>query len=114
VLWYVIDGSATGLMLSMIASTCGAAALVGCGPEIVSWTGETVFGNATTYGGGSGSGSVGGLDAAFSSAGSTKPLQWPWGYEGFAVWMWVASALFYGVVCFGNIGRMLSGTRSWR
>ncbi|KAI9370776.1 insulin-induced protein-domain-containing protein [Aspergillus egyptiacus] len=91
VLWYLIDRSKTGFILSTILGIGGMSLLLGLKPDLIPATDpssqETAFLNGT------------GLEATLTG-GITQ--------ESIAVRTWVASVLFCACVCFGNIGRQLA------
>ncbi|PGG96569.1 hypothetical protein GX51_07765 [Blastomyces parvus] len=86
-LWYLIDRSKPGFMLSTAVGLLGMVTLLGVNPDVVP---------APTA-------NVGGAADIASSGGILLPSQ-----ESIAVGTWIASVLFCSCVCFGNIGRRLA------
>ncbi|OAX77075.1 hypothetical protein ACJ72_08630, partial [Emergomyces africanus] len=80
-LWYLIDRSKPGFMLSTAVGLLGMVTLLGINPEVVPAPNV---------------GSVNSGSGIFASQ------------EGIAVGTWIASVLFCSCVCFGNIGRRLA------
>lgn len=91
VLWYLIDRTSTGFLLSAAVGIAGMSAVLGLKPEMIpASTGPSVgtaFLNGT------------GWENAMG-AGITQ--------ESIAVRTWVASVIFCACMCFGNIGRQLA------
>jgi Insulin-induced protein (INSIG) len=91
VLWYLVDRSKSGFILSTVVGIAGTFALLGINPNILPSPAilpHTVrFANI--------SGHEMGLDGLISE-------------ESIGVWTWIASVLFCSCVCFGNIGRRLA------
>lgn len=111
-LWYLIDRSKTGFLLSAAVGLAGSIVSLGLNPEIMpaptgfaGYLDDRNSYNAT--GGGS-------HDAASSSSSSAETLM----LGGLATQrtietgIWVISVLFCSCVCFGNIGRRLALNRS--
>jgi hypothetical protein len=92
VLWYLIDRSKTGFILSTILGVGGMGLLLGLKPDLVPSSTEPAA-HATPLLNGTG-------PASTLVAGITT--------ESVAVRTWVASVLFCACVCFGNIGRQLA------
>lgn len=97
VLWYLIDRSKPGFMLSTVVGLAGMLVLLGINPEMVP---PPATASAPSS-----------MAAANSSSGDTVG----WGaldggisHEKIAVGTWIASVLFCSCVCFGNIGRRLA------
>ncbi|KAI9865998.1 MAG: hypothetical protein M1813_001965 [Trichoglossum hirsutum] len=91
VLWYLIDRSIAGFLLSSVIGITGTALLLGTNPKIVP------------------------APAAGSSNASMGVGNSPWpvnagliSAESIGVATWIASVLFCSCVCFGNIGRRLA------
>ncbi|KAJ5907431.1 Insulin-induced protein family [Penicillium taxi] len=96
VLWYLIDRTQTGFILSVTVCLTGMSVILGLKPELIpASTGPSVgsaFLNGTGW-------------ENTLGAGITQ--------ESIAVRTWVASVIFCACVCFGNIGRQLAiGARS--
>lgn len=91
VLWYIVDRSKTGFLLSMLIALGGTAITFGINPAIVPSP-----------------------PAPSSQAGLGNVSYDSWMYDGFmsnesiGVGTWIASVLFCSSVCFGNIGRRLA------
>ncbi|KAJ5176198.1 uncharacterized protein N7482_002075 [Penicillium canariense] len=91
VLWYLIDRTSAGFLLSTAVSLTGMSVVLGLKPELIPVsTGPTV---GTTLLNGTGWENA--LGAGISQ-------------ESIAVRTWVASVIFCACVCFGNIGRQLA------
>jgi len=93
VLWYIIDRSKPGFLLSTIIGITGTAVLAASNSELVPQPATSPAANITPeahVGGGRGEGGI-----------------WVRS-ESVAVWTWIASVLFCSCVCFGNVGRMLA------
>ncbi|OJD22149.1 hypothetical protein ACJ73_06507 [Blastomyces percursus] len=86
-LWYLIDRSKPGFMLSTAVGLLGMVTLLGVNPDVVP---------APTA-------KVGEANAIAGSGGMFLASQ-----ESIAVGTWIASMLFCSCVCFGNIGRRLA------
>ena len=99
-LWYLIDRSKPGFLLSAAVGLGGAVVLMGCGEGVLPAPGvaavlNTGFGGNGTVGvgvGGNGGGALGGLASQ----------------ETIETGVWMLSVLFCSCVCFGNIGRRLA------
>ncbi|KAL2833453.1 insulin-induced protein-domain-containing protein [Aspergillus cavernicola] len=91
VLWYLIDRSKTGFILSTIVGIGGMGLLLGLKPDLIPSTEPSVSAIPSLNGTG---------PEATLAAGLTQ--------ESVAVRTWVASVLFCACVCFGNIGRQLA------
>ena len=91
VLWYLVDRSKPGFLLSMLVGLAGTAIALGVNPEIVpSPAAPSPRAGATNV-----SYVSGGYDGLISN-------------ESIGVGIWIASVLFCSSVCFGNIGRRLA------
>lgn len=92
VLWYLIDRTTTGFVLSTTVGLAGMGVVLGLKPELVpASTGpfRTSILNGT------------GLEHVLGpDFGCTQ--------ESFAVGTWIASVIFCACVCFGNVGRQLA------
>ena len=94
-LWYLVDRSKPGFLLSMLVGLAGTAIALGVNPEIVPSPA-----------------------APSPNAGATN-ISYDRGVyhglisnESIGVGIWIASVLFCSCVCFGNIGRRLAGARA--
>ncbi|KAJ5105500.1 hypothetical protein NUU61_002847 [Penicillium alfredii] len=91
VLWYLIDRTTTGFLLSTTIGLTGMGVVLGLKPELVpASTGSSV--GATLLNG-----------TGWENALGTGITQ-----ESMAVRTWIASVIFCACVCFGNIGRQLA------
>lgn len=115
VLWYLIDRSKPGFLLSAAVGLAGSAVLMGLNPDampapasvlgLASAAGSTVFHGANGTGT---AGHGGGVDVAATAAAAAGGL---WGLasqETVESGIWMLSVLFCSCVCFGNIGRRLA------
>lgn len=99
-IWYLLDRSAPGFILSTTVALSGTALLLGINPDLVPSPAPLTLlhqdANAT-------------LAAAVAKAatGHTELVAGLWTYESVAVATWIASVLFVSSVFFGNIGRRL-------
>ncbi|KAJ5542484.1 hypothetical protein N7535_004905 [Penicillium sp. DV-2018c] len=91
VLWYLIDRTTTGFVLSTVVGLGGMGVVLGLKPELVPASTGPTFGSSFLNGTG--------LENALG-AGITQ--------ESIAVRTWVASVIFCACVCFGNVGRQLA------
>jgi hypothetical protein len=92
VLWYLVDRSKTGFLLSTVVGVGGTLALLGINPDIVpSPAAASPRAHLT------------GNDSVLDIASSRFPTN-----ESIGMWTWIASVLFCSCVCFGNIGRRLA------
>ncbi|KAI9871101.1 MAG: hypothetical protein M1830_003310, partial [Pleopsidium flavum] len=97
VLWYLIDRSKPGFLLSTVVGLTGTAVLLGVNPEIVPPP-ATPSPRASTA---TATHDILGVDGMITN-------------ETIGVGTWIASVLFCSCVCFGNIGRRLAMGRSKR
>lgn len=97
VLWYLVDRSKPGFLLSMLVGLAGTAIAFGVNPEIV----PSPAAPSPRAGAMNISHNSGVYDGFISN-------------ESIGVGIWIASVLFCSCVCFGNIGRRLAGTPSRR
>lgn len=100
-LWYLIDRSKPGFLLSSAVGLTGSAILMGLNPEMMPRPATATTGLSGSYPPGanassSGQDSVGGLARQ----------------ETIETGIWIISVLFCSCVCFGNIGRRLALNRS--
>ncbi|KAK2753567.1 hypothetical protein FQN54_007344 [Arachnomyces sp. PD_36] len=99
VLWYLIDRSKPGFVLSAIVGVSGMLVLLGINPEMVPPPATSHQGSMV--GNGTGEAGVGGGEEGGVMMGGIS-------HETIAVGTWIASVLFCSCVCFGNIGRRLA------
>ncbi len=97
VLWYLVDRSKPGFLLSMFVGLSGTAIAFGVNPEIVPSP-------ATP------SPRAGAINMSHDSGGHVGFIS----NESIGVGIWIASVLFCSSVFFGNIGRRLAGAPSRR
>lgn len=99
-IWFIIDRSPPGFILSTLVSIGGTAMLLGINPALLPSPSPRRLvhphaGNGTAY------------------VGSSEELVLGlFSHESVAVATWIASVLFVSSVCFGNIGRKLAPTRA--
>ncbi|KAF1355483.1 insulin-induced protein-domain-containing protein [Delphinella strobiligena] len=91
-LWYLLDRSAPGFILSTTVALSGTALLLGISPDLVPSPPSTLHVVNGTL--------------AKSQLDPTL-LAGVWSYESVGVATWIASVLFVSCICFGNIGRRL-------
>lgn len=112
-LWYLLDRSKTGFLLSAAFSCTASVALLGLGPDLMPIpamrSGRPVR-NATRASAASSSYHGGGDDASPSSSSSSVGL--PCSVETFERALWIVSVLFCSCLIFGNIGRRMGLDRS--
>ena len=103
-LWYLIDRSKPGFLLSAAVGLGGAVVLMGFGegvlPAPTAGVGAAVVG--TGFGGGNGTVGVGGGGGGGGALGGLASQ------EMIETGVWMLSVLFCSCVCFGNIGRRLA------
>jgi hypothetical protein len=92
VLWYLVDRSKTGFLLSTIVGVGGTLALLGINPNIVP---SPATASPRAH--------LAGMGSLHDIASSRFPTN-----ESIGMWTWIASVLFCSCVCFGNIGRRLA------
>lgn len=106
VLWYLIDRSKPGLLLSALVGIAGTTVLLGINPDMVpAPAAVAAAASASPLDGFGGMGSTGFVGMGEGGVGYEE---WWVGSESIGVWTWVASVLFCSSVCFGNIGRRLA------
>ncbi|KAF7717348.1 Uncharacterized protein PECH_006713 [Penicillium ucsense] len=91
VLWYLIDRTTTGFLLSTTVGLAGMSLVLGMKPELIPASTGPTFGTAL----------LNGTRLENSLGGEISQ-------ESIAVRTWIASVLFCACVCFGNIGRQLA------
>ncbi|KAF3940205.1 hypothetical protein ABW19_dt0204737 [Dactylella cylindrospora] len=95
VLWYLLDRTRTGFWLSTFVAIFGSMFLIGFNPDFL------------PIPSGDGIGMVDRLKLAVGSTGNDDHLQMQMQVIGATTW--IASVLYVSSLCFGNIGRKLSG-----
>ncbi|KAI5928347.1 insulin-induced protein-domain-containing protein [Camillea tinctor] len=116
VLWFLIDRSVPGLLVSSIVGLVGSGTLMGLSPELVpiptvvhsSSSAATASASSTSYGASFGLQN----DSTNSIAGMPTILGGLASHETVATGIWMLNVLFCCCVCFGNIGRWLAVNRS--
>lgn len=100
--WYLIDRSPTGFILSTIVALCGTAVLLGINPALVPspTPAEVLRGHVERNGGR--------VNASAIAFGDDEFILGVFSQESVGVATWIASVLFVSSVCFGNIGRRLA------
>ncbi|EGP86151.1 uncharacterized protein MYCGRDRAFT_105184 [Zymoseptoria tritici IPO323] len=100
-LWYLIDRSPPGLILSGLVSVGGTAIILGINPALVPSPSpiELLQGHVGKRG------LVNGTVNALQDEGHVLGI---FSHETVGVATWIASVLFVSAVCFGNIGRQLA------
>ncbi|KAF1982334.1 hypothetical protein K402DRAFT_340609 [Aulographum hederae CBS 113979] len=97
-LWYLLDRTVPGFVLSLLVGLFGTGALLAINPHLVpSPASLSSNGTYTTPSPG-----LGGYGAAETVGGVVS-------YDTVGVATWIGSVLFCSCVCFGNIGRILKG-----
>lgn len=96
-LWYLVDRSKSGFLLSMLVGLAGTAIAFGVNPEIVPSPAAP-------------SPRAGAMNMSHDSGVYNSLIS----DESIGVGIWIASVLFCSSVCFGNIGRRLAGAPSRR
>ncbi|KAM0802783.1 insulin-induced protein-domain-containing protein [Usnea florida] len=91
VLWYLVDRSKPGFLLSLLVGLAGTAIALGVNPEIVPSPAVP-------------SPRAGAVNVSYPSGGYDGLIS----NESIGVGIWIASVLFCSSVCFGNIGRRLA------
>ena len=97
VLWYLVDRSKPGFLLSMLVGLAGTALAFVVNPEIVPSPAAP-----SPKAGAMNTSNESGIHNGLISS------------ESIGVGIWIASVLFCSCVCFGNIGRRLADTTSRR
>ena len=100
-LWYLLDRSAPGFLLSTVVSIGGTGVLLGVNPAWVPPPGHGQGHNGRV------SASRGNGTAAIVGPSGEALVLGLFGQETVGVATWIASVLFVSAVCFGNIGRRL-------
>jgi hypothetical protein len=99
--WYLIDGSPPGFILSTAVALAGTAVLVGINPSLVS-SPRGADGCDTN------SGKQCGVNGTVHPVHGEHLVLGLFSQESIGVATWIASVLFVSSVCFGNIGRKLA------
>ena len=99
-IWYLIDRSPAGFVVSAMVALAGTGVLLLVNPALVPSPSpaEVLRGHVARHGNGTGTVKTAGEGA----------LLGVWGNEEVSVATWIASVLFVSSVCFGNIGRRLA------
>ncbi|KAI0597640.1 insulin-induced protein-domain-containing protein [Biscogniauxia sp. FL1348] len=115
-LWFLIDRSMTGFLVSSVVGLVGSGTLLGLSPELVpvptavhsSSASEAAAASSTSYG------ASYGLQNGSANGGASVPtiLGGLASQETVATGIWMLNVLFCCCVCFGNIGRWLAVNRS--
>ena len=102
--WYLIDRSPPGFVLSSFFALCGTAVLLMISPELVPspTPAEVLRGYVARNGG---------LSKASKALPTEELLFGVFSQESVGVATWIASVFFVSAVCFGNIGRWLAPRR---
>lgn len=106
VVWYLIDRSSAGFILSSLVAVSGTALLLGVNPALVPSPSpaEIMQGHVSKHG------SV--LNNTMDTLQNKEYIFGLFSQETVGVVTWVASVLFVSSVCFGNIGRRLAPQRA--
>lgn len=99
VLWYIIDRTKPGFILSTVIGLAGMLALLGINPEVVPSPAMSSSSSSSSSAGG-----FSNTSAFIQEQGTVIGVS----HETIAVGTWIASVLFCSCVCFGNIGRRLA------
>ncbi|KAL0930798.1 insig domain-containing protein [Colletotrichum truncatum] len=94
-LWYLIDRSKPGFLLSMAVGVAGSAVLLGINPDVMPTPSSLTYRNES--------------DRAYSEPSTLGGLA---RQETIETGIWMLSVLFCSCVCFGNIGRRLAINKS--
>lgn len=95
VLWYIVDRSTPGFILSTFVGITGTTVLVHMNPEMIS-SSATPFPSSNM------------VNTTLSNVFHSGLIS----HESIEIWTWIASVLFCSSVCFGNIGRKLAFGRA--
>lgn len=98
-LWYLIDRSKPGFLLSSAVGLAGSILSLGLKSEIM----PTPMSNSPLYHPGNGTGHLGNERTVLGGLANERTME---------TGMWVLSVLFCSCVCFGNIGRRLALNKS--
>ena len=99
-IWYTIDRSPPGFVLSTVVSVCGTAALLGINPALVPTPSLAHVHDAHRP--------RVALGAEVSAAQGDELVLGVISLESISVAAWISSVLFVSCICFGNIGRLLA------
>jgi len=103
-LWYLIDRSKPGFLLSAAVGVAGSAILMGLGPDMMPAPTGLLGGSSALHGNGTG----GGSSHAAQQRDAGSALGGLASQETVETGIWILSVLFCSCVCFGNIGRRLA------
>ncbi|KAK4542075.1 hypothetical protein LTR36_007106 [Oleoguttula mirabilis] len=100
--WYLIDRSPAGFLLSALVALGGTAVLLGINPALVPSPSpaQVLQGHVARH--------AGATNGTSSGNGSEELVLGIFSHESVGVATWIASVLFISAVCFGNIGRRLA------
>lgn len=100
--WYLIDRSPAGFLLSAMVALSGTAVLLGVNPALVPSPSpaQALKGHVAMH--------SGSLNGTASGVGTDDLVLGMFSHESVGVATWIASVLFVSSVCFGNIGRRLA------
>lgn len=96
-LWYLVDGTKPGLLLSATVGLTGSLVLLGINPDAMPAPSLPPLGGAW-----SGNASDAGGGTVWGGPGGTSTVE---------TGIWMLSVLFCSCVCFGNVGRRLALSR---
>lgn len=112
-LWYLIDRSKPGFLLSSAVGLTGSAILMGLNPEMMpSPATATAAAASDLLPGGSFQAPANAWSRGDARNGSVTTLGGLASQETVETGIWIVSVLFCSCVCFGNIGRRLALNRS--
>ncbi|GAB1735467.1 hypothetical protein NU219Hw_g3097t1 [Hortaea werneckii] len=100
--WYLIDRSPAGFLLSTFVALSGTAVLLGVNPNLVPPPSQTHITEAHVQR------EVGGTNVTAGAIAHEEFVLGLFSHESVGVATWIASVLFVSCVCFGNIGRRLA------
>ncbi|TKA26360.1 hypothetical protein B0A50_05139 [Salinomyces thailandicus] len=100
--WYLIDRSPSGFLLSTFVALCGTAALLGINPALVPSPSSLHITE------GHRSERINGSNVTAGAIAQDQLVLGLFSQESVGVATWIASVLFVSSVCFGNIGRRLA------
>jgi len=104
-LWYLIDRSKPGFLLSAAVGLAGSAVLMSLNPDMMPAPTGLLAGSPSLLANGTGGSGAREPGAASALGGLASQ-------ETVETWIWMLSVLFCSCVCFGNIGRRLALNRS--
>lgn len=100
--WYLIDRSPAGFLLSTFVALSGTAVLLGVSPNLVPPPSQAHITEAHVQR------EVGGVNVTAGAIAHDELVLGLFSHESVGVATWIASVLFVSCVCFGNIGRRLA------